>query len=83
MFDELSLGLAPVMVEEIYRKLEQIIARGVTCIVVEQDLKRALAACTRFCVMLEGSIVLEGRPGEVPVEAITAAYFGAAEAGRA
>ncbi len=79
LFDELSLGLAPVMVDEIYRKLERIIAGGVTCIIVEQDLKRALAACNRFCVMLEGGIVLEGRPGEVSLEAITAAYFGASE----
>ena len=75
-----SLGLAPVMVDEIYRKLAQIIERGVTCVIVEQDLKRALAASTRFCVMLEGSIVLEGRPGEVAVDDITAAYFGAGEA---
>lgn len=80
LFDELSLGLAPVMVDEIYRKLAQIIERGVTCVLVEQDLKRALGASTRFCVMLEGSIVLEGRPTEVPVEEITAAYFGAGEA---
>jgi branched-chain amino acid transport system ATP-binding protein len=82
LFDELSLGLAPVMVDEIYRRLERIIATGTTCVVVEQDLGRALAACTRFCVMLEGSIVLEGRPGEVPIEAITTAYFGGAEAAR-
>jgi len=83
LFDELSLGLAPVMVDEIYRKLAQIIERGVSCVIVEQDLKRALASSTRFCVMLEGSIVLEGRPGEVPMEAITAAYFGAGEARQA
>ena len=75
-FDELSLGLSPAMVEEIYRKLAAIVAGGTTVILVEQDLKRALAACTRFVVLLEGSIVLEGRPGEVSVEAITAAYFG-------
>jgi branched-chain amino acid transport system ATP-binding protein len=75
-FDELSLGLSPAMVDEIYRNLGRIVAGGVTGIIVEQDLKRALAACTRFCVMLEGSIVLEGRPGEVSEEAITAAYFG-------
>jgi branched-chain amino acid transport system ATP-binding protein len=79
LFDELSLGLAPVMIDEIYRKLAQIIERGVTCVIVEQDLKRALAASTRFCVMLEGSIVLEGTPAAVSVEAITAAYFGAGE----
>ena len=77
-FDELSLGLSPAMVDEIYKKLADVIAVGTTAIIVEQDLKRALAACTRFCVMLEGSIVLEGRPGEVGIDAITAAYFGSA-----
>lgn len=81
-FDELSLGLSPAMVDEIYKKLASIIGSGKTAIIVEQDLKRALAACTRFCVMLEGSIVLEGRPGEVSEEAITAAYFGSAAGGR-
>ncbi|MGE0315688.1 MAG: ABC transporter ATP-binding protein [Lautropia sp.] len=76
-FDELSLGLSPAMVDEIYGRLGTIIAGGTTAIIVEQDLKRALAACTRFCVMLEGSIVLEGRPGKTSEDAITAAYFGA------
>lgn len=76
-FDELSLGLSPAMVDEIYVNLRAIIARGTAVILVEQDLMRALAACTRFFVMLEGSIVLEGRPSEVSVESITAAYFGA------
>ena len=79
-FDELSLGLSPAMVDEIYRNLKAVIARGTTVILVEQDLNRALAACTRFVVMLEGGIVLEGRPGEVGVDAITAAYFGASSA---
>ncbi|MEO7851742.1 MAG: hypothetical protein ABIR94_05725, partial [Rubrivivax sp.] len=64
------------VVDEIYTQLKHIIAGGTIGIIVEQDLKRALAACTRFCVMLEGSIVLEGRPGEVSEEQITAAYFG-------
>ncbi|WP_428422739.1 ABC transporter ATP-binding protein [Methylibium sp.] len=76
ILDELSLGLSPAMVEEIYRNLARIIESGTTVVVVEQDLQRALSACTRFVVMLEGSIVLEGRPGEVDVSAITAAYFG-------
>ncbi len=75
-FDELSLGLSPLIVDEIYAQLKHIIAAGTIGIIVEQDLKRALSACTRFCVMLEGSIVLEGRPGEVSEEQITAAYFG-------
>jgi len=75
-FDELSLGLSPAMIDEIYQNLGAIIAGGAIGILVEQDLKRALAACTRFCVMLEGSIVLEGRPQEVSEDAISAAYFG-------
>ena len=81
MFDELSLGLSPVMVDEIYRNFARIVASGTTTIVVEQDLKRALSACNRFVVMLEGSIVLEGRPAEVSEAAITAAYFGTASGG--
>jgi len=80
-FDELSLGLSPMMVDEIYKNLQQIIANGTTVIVVEQDLKRALASCTRFCVMLEGNIVLEGRPGEVSEDEIAAAYFGSSVGG--
>ena len=81
IFDELSLGLSPAMVEEIYKNFARIVASGTTTIVVEQDLKRALSACNRFVVMLEGSIVLEGRPGEVSEEAITAAYFGTTATG--
>ncbi len=76
IFDELSLGLSPAMVDDIYRNFEKIVESGTTTIVVEQDLKRALKSCTRFIVMLEGSIVLEGRPGEVSEEQITDAYFG-------
>lgn len=75
-FDELSLGLSPAMVDEIYLKLKQIIAKGTTSIIVEQDLKRALSACTRFCVMLEGTIVLEGTPADASEDQIAAAYFG-------
>jgi branched-chain amino acid transport system ATP-binding protein len=70
--------LSPALVEEIYTKLRGIVAGGTTGILVEQDLQRALEVCTRFCVMLEGNIVLEGRPGEVSEAAITAAYFGEA-----
>jgi branched-chain amino acid transport system ATP-binding protein len=76
LFDELSLGLAPVVVDEIYRKVRDIHAQGVTCVVIEQDMKRALAVASHVCVMLEGSIVLEGSPRSLTEEEITAAYFG-------
>jgi len=76
LFDELSLGLAPAVVDDIYRKVADIHARGVTCVIIEQDMKRALEVANHVCVMLEGALVLEGRPGELSEDAITAAYFG-------
>jgi len=77
LFDELSLGLAPAVVDDIYRKVKDIHAQGVTCVVIEQDMHRALAVANHVCVMLEGSIVLEGTPASLSEAAITAAYFGA------
>ena len=56
--------------------VERIRRQGVTCIIVEQDLRRALAVATQVCVMLEGTIVLEGTPQELSEARITAAYFG-------
>jgi branched-chain amino acid transport system ATP-binding protein len=55
------------------------VAGGLTVVIVEQDLKRALSASNRFVVMLEGEIVLEGRPGATDAEDITAAYFGSSK----
>jgi branched-chain amino acid transport system ATP-binding protein len=76
LFDELSLGLAPAVVDDIYRRVQQIIESGVTCVIIEQDMKRALNVATNICVMLEGRIVLRGTPDELTEEQITAAYFG-------
>jgi branched-chain amino acid transport system ATP-binding protein len=77
LFDELSLGLAPAVVEDIYQTVQRIYRQGVTCVIIEQDMSRALAVATQVCVMLEGTIVLEGPPAELSRERITAAYFGA------
>jgi branched-chain amino acid transport system ATP-binding protein len=77
LFDELSLGLAPAVVDDIYAKVREIHERGVTCVIIEQDMKRALSVANHVCVMLEGSIVLEGEPAKLSEEQITAAYFGA------
>ncbi len=76
LFDELSLGLAPLVVDDIYEKVRAIHDRGVTSIVVEQDVKRALSIADRVFVMLEGALVLEGAPDALSEEAVTAAYFG-------
>ncbi len=76
LFDELSLGLAPAIVDDIYEKVNQINESGVTCIVIEQDMKRALRVSNHVLVLLEGAVVLEGDPKELDGEQVMAAYFG-------
>jgi branched-chain amino acid transport system ATP-binding protein len=76
LLDEVSLGLAPLAVEDVYRSLATVIAEGATVIIVEQDLTRAAAVADRVVCMLEGRIVLEGAAGELTREQITEAYFG-------
>jgi branched-chain amino acid transport system ATP-binding protein len=76
LFDELSLGLAPAIVDDVYRNVRRINERGVTCIVIEQDMKRAMAVASHVLVMLEGRVVLEGKPGDLSEAQVTAAYFG-------
>ncbi|MEM6890125.1 MAG: ABC transporter ATP-binding protein [Pseudomonadota bacterium] len=81
LFDELSLGLAPIIVDEIYDKVREINRSGVTCLVVEQDTKRAMAVADFVLVMLEGQIVLSGKPADMSMDDITAAYFGTHQMG--
>ena len=79
LFDELSLGLAPIVVDDIYAKVREINRSGVTCLVIEQDTRRALAVADHVLVMLEGRVVLDGAPSDLSREEITAAYFGTLE----
>jgi branched-chain amino acid transport system ATP-binding protein len=76
LLDEVSLGLAPTVVEGVYRSLETLIAEGTTIVLVEQDLGRALAVADRVVCMLEGRIVLAGPPATLSREEVTNAYFG-------
>jgi branched-chain amino acid transport system ATP-binding protein len=76
MFDEISLGLAPVIIKDIYAALPDVIAGGAGAIIVEQDITRALEVATRVICLQEGRISLEGRPDELDRAAISAAYFG-------
>jgi branched-chain amino acid transport system ATP-binding protein len=80
MLDELSLGLAPVIVERIYAILPQILESGVTVLLVEQDVSHALRAATRIHCLLEGHTTLTGRPADVTTAQVEAAYFGLAGA---
>jgi branched-chain amino acid transport system ATP-binding protein len=74
--DEISLGLAPIVVENIYQMLPRIRESGTGVIVVEQDIARALRSSDRFYCLQEGRVTLSGRPSDVDQDAIRAAYFG-------
>jgi branched-chain amino acid transport system ATP-binding protein len=75
--DEISLGLAPRVVNELYEIIPKIRDRGVGVIVVEQDITRSLAVADRFYCFLEGEVSLAGKPSDVDRAAIMQHYFGA------
>jgi branched-chain amino acid transport system ATP-binding protein len=74
--DELSLGLAPVVIRDIYACLGAITAEGTTLVIVEQDINRALDASARFYCLQEGRVALTDSCRGFDRQAITAAYFG-------
>jgi branched-chain amino acid transport system ATP-binding protein len=74
--DEISLGLAPIVMRDIYRQMPAIIAQGTSIIIVEQDIVQALAAAQRVYCLQEGRVVLEGPTASITRETISAAYFG-------
>jgi branched-chain amino acid transport system ATP-binding protein len=74
--DELSLGLAPVVIRDIYECLGVITAEGITVVLVEQDINRALDASARFYCFQEGRLALSASTKNFDRAAITAAYFG-------
>lgn len=76
LLDEVSLGLAPVVVGDIYAALPQINGKGTTVLIVEQDLTQVLAVADRVQCLLEGRTVLNAAAGEVTREQVAAAYFG-------
>ncbi len=80
MLDELSLGLAPVVVQRIYGMLPQILGTGLTVLLVEQDVSQALRVASRIHCLLEGRTTLEGKPADVTADQVEAAYFGLAGA---
>jgi branched-chain amino acid transport system ATP-binding protein len=79
LLDEVSLGLAPLIVDQLYESLQVIMGKGTSLVLVEQDLGRAMDVCDRLYCILEGRIVLSGRPGEVTRDDVIAAYFGTRE----
>ena len=76
LLDEVSLGLAPVVVDAVYRSLSEVISGGSTVLLVEQDLTRALRVAGRVVCMLEGRVVLQGEAASLDRERVVDAYFG-------
>jgi branched-chain amino acid transport system ATP-binding protein len=74
--DEISLGLAPVVIKDIYKAVPLIRESGASMIIVEQDIGQALKVADRVYCMIEGRVTLTGRPEELTREAIHVAYFG-------
>ncbi len=76
LLDEVSLGLAPLAVEQIYAALPSITAQGTTVLVVEQDVNQSMRVADRVQCLLEGRTVLEGPPSSLSRDEIATAYFG-------
>ena len=74
--DEISLGLAPIVVRDIYARLPNVVAEGAGIVVVEQDIVQALAAASHVYCLQEGRVALAGSAGALTRDAISAAYFG-------
>jgi branched-chain amino acid transport system ATP-binding protein len=76
LLDEVSLGLAPVVVEQIYAALPVITGHGTTVLLVEQDVNQSMKVADRVQCLLEGRTVLEGAPASLSRDQIASAYFG-------
>jgi branched-chain amino acid transport system ATP-binding protein len=76
LLDELSLGLAPIVVQRLYEVIPDIMATGTAVLLVEQDIGRAMSAADYVHCLLEGRVTLEGGPAELDHTAVRAAYFG-------
>ena len=76
LFDEISLGLAPIVVNDVYKALPEIVSSGISAILVEQDIRRAVSLAQDLVCLREGRVVLNGKVKDFSVHDITTAYFG-------
>jgi branched-chain amino acid transport system ATP-binding protein len=74
--DEISLGLAPIVVRDIYARLPSILSDGISLVIVEQDIAQALKAAAQVYCLQEGRVALQGAAHDLTRQAIAAAYFG-------
>jgi branched-chain amino acid transport system ATP-binding protein len=78
LLDEISLGLAPLVVEALYQTLGELRNAGATLLIVEQDLKRAMDTCDHLVCLLEGRVALAAAVESLTRDQVVAAYFGEA-----
>lgn len=76
LMDEISLGLAPVIIKQIYDALPGIVGQGMSAVIVEQDIAKALSVTRRVYCLQEGRVALEGASASLTREEISRAYFG-------
>jgi len=76
IFDEISLGLSPIVVKELYKTIKEINLKGMTGVIVEQDVKRSLKFSDYVYIIQEGKITLKGDPQSFTEEMVKKAYFG-------
>lgn len=76
LFDEISLGLAPIIIKDIYEALPGIIGTGMSAMIVEQDITKALSVSRRVYCLQEGRVSLEGQSDTIERADISRAYFG-------
>jgi branched-chain amino acid transport system ATP-binding protein len=74
--DEISLGLAPIVIRDIYARIPAIVAEGVSLVIVEQDIVQALKTARHVYCLQEGRVALQGEAKTLTRDKITAAYFG-------
>ena len=76
LFDEIALGLAPTVINDIYARVRELNRAGMTIVLVEQDVRRSLRKSKRAYVMLKGKVVLEGESASLTEDQVGRAYFG-------
>jgi branched-chain amino acid transport system ATP-binding protein len=80
IFDEISLGLSPIVVDRLYQALRELHAAGLTMLIVEQDMDRALDLVDYVHVLEHGSVALSASPREVRANPrLRHLYIGAAD----
>ena len=76
VFDEISLGLSPLVVKELYRAVKEINQKGLTTVLVEQDVRRSLKVADYVYILQEGKVTLRGNPRYFSEDVVKKAYFG-------